>query len=62
MGGFVKIDDWMYGCGTVKPDLFALNALTGQLTDSLRIGSGLLLLLITGCILYTKRRYDASEL
>lgn len=40
MGGVVKIDDWLYGCGTVKPELLSLNANTGQLTDSLRIGSG----------------------
>lgn len=40
MGGIVKIEDYLYGCGTVKPDLRAINANTGQLTDSLRIGSG----------------------
>jgi len=30
----------MYGSGTVKPELLAINASTGALTDSLRIGSG----------------------
>lgn len=40
MGGVVKIGDYLYGSGTVKPDLRALNATTGQLTDSLKVGSG----------------------
>ncbi|MGD0756856.1 MAG: PQQ-binding-like beta-propeller repeat protein [Bacteroidales bacterium] len=40
MGGIVKIGDWLYGCGTVTPDLRSINASTGQLTDSLRAGSG----------------------
>lgn len=40
MGGIVKIDDYLYGCGTVTPDVRAINANTGQLSDSLRIGSG----------------------
>ena len=55
MGGFVKIDDWMYGCGTVKPDLFALNALTGQLTDSLRIGSGAVIAADNRLYYYTQK-------
>ena len=40
MGGIVKIDDSLYGCGTVKNDLRSINAKTGILTDSLRVGSG----------------------
>jgi outer membrane protein assembly factor BamB len=40
MGGVVKIGDFLYGSGTVKPDLRAINANTGVLTDSLKIGSG----------------------
>ena len=40
MGGVLKIGDWLYGSGTVKPLLLAINATTGQLTDSLKIGSG----------------------
>jgi outer membrane protein assembly factor BamB len=40
MGGIVKISDWMYGCGTVTPDLRSVNATTGVLTDSLKVGSG----------------------
>ncbi len=40
MGGFVKIGDFLYGSGTAKPELRAIDAGTGQLTDSLKIGSG----------------------
>ena len=40
MGGIVKIGNYMYGCGTVKPMLLSINANTGIISDSLRIGSG----------------------
>lgn len=40
MGGIVKIGDYLYGSGTAKPELRAINASTGNLTDSLRVGSG----------------------
>lgn len=40
MGGMVKIGDYIYGSGTVKPDLRAINATSGILTDSLKVGSG----------------------
>ena len=40
MGGIVKIGDYLYGSGTVKPELLSVNASTGTLTDSLRVGSG----------------------
>lgn len=40
MGGIVKIGDYLYGSGTAKPELLAINASTGTLTDSLRVGSG----------------------
>ena len=43
MGGVVKIGDYIYGCGTARPWLMSLNAATGQLTDSLKIGSGALI-------------------
>jgi outer membrane protein assembly factor BamB len=43
MGGVVKIGDYIYGSGTASPDIRALNAKTGQLTDSLKIGSGALI-------------------
>jgi outer membrane protein assembly factor BamB len=40
MGGIVKIGDYIYGSGTVKPELLGINSSTGVLTDSLRVGSG----------------------
>lgn len=40
MGGIVKIGNYMYGCGTVSPDIRSIDAETGVLTDSLRIGIG----------------------
>jgi outer membrane protein assembly factor BamB len=40
MGGLVKIGNWLYCGGTVKPQVVAIDATTGVLTDSLRIGSG----------------------
>jgi|WetSurMetagenome_2_1015567.scaffolds.fasta_scaffold01581_5 outer membrane protein assembly factor BamB len=40
MGGVVKIGNYLYGSGTASPDIRAINATTGMLTDSLRIGSG----------------------
>ncbi len=40
MGGIVRIGDYLYGCGTTKPELLSINALTGILTDSLRVGTG----------------------
>ena len=43
MGGIVKIGNFLYGCGTVRPELLAINATTGQLTDSLKLGTGALI-------------------
>ncbi len=40
MGGIVKIGNYLYGCGTVRPVLLSVNAGTGVIADSLRIGSG----------------------
>ena len=40
MGGIVKIGNYIYGGGTAKPELLAVDAVTGQNADSLRIGSG----------------------
>jgi len=40
MGGIVKIGDYLYGCGTVQPELKSVKASTGEATDSLRIGTG----------------------
>jgi len=40
MGGIVKAGNYIYGCGTVRPMLLSINANTGIICDSLRIGSG----------------------
>ena len=40
MGGAVKIGDYIYGCGVAKPEIRSINAVTGELSDSLRIGTG----------------------
>ncbi|HBH84379.1 MAG: hypothetical protein A2X05_08360 [Bacteroidetes bacterium GWE2_41_25] len=36
----VKTGDYLFGCGTATPDLRSVNAESGVITDSLRIGSG----------------------
>lgn len=43
MGGIIKYGDHLFGSATVKPYLRAINATTGMLTDSLRIGPGALI-------------------
>jgi outer membrane protein assembly factor BamB len=43
MGGVVKIGNYIYGDGTVKPEIVSIDATTGILADSLRIGSGALI-------------------
>lgn len=40
MGGIIKLGNYIYGCGTKTPHLKVINATTGEITDSLRIGSG----------------------
>ncbi len=55
MGGVVKIGNYLYGSGTVKPDLRALNATTGILTDSLRIGSGAIIAADNMLYYYTQK-------
>jgi outer membrane protein assembly factor BamB len=40
MGGIVKIGEYLYGCGTATSDVRSINAESGVITDSLRIGSG----------------------
>lgn len=55
MGGIVKIDNYMYGCGTVSPDIRAINAETGVLTDSLRIGIGALIAADNMLYYYTQK-------
>lgn len=55
MGGIVKIGDYLYGCGTAKPDLRAIDAISGKITDSLRIGSGALIAADEMLYYYTQR-------
>lgn len=43
MGGIVKYGDYIFGSSATKPELRVINALTGTLTDSLRIGQGALI-------------------
>ncbi len=43
MGGIVKIDNILYGCAFSKNQLVSVDATTGQLTDSLRIGRGVVI-------------------
>ena len=40
MGGFVKLGDYLYGCGTRKKDLKSFKAETGEPIDSLKAGTG----------------------
>jgi outer membrane protein assembly factor BamB len=40
MGGIVKIGDYLYGSGTTKKQLKSIDAISGGLTDSLKVGSG----------------------
>ncbi len=40
MGGIVKYGDYIYGTGTARPEIRSINALTGELTDSIRLGVG----------------------
>jgi outer membrane protein assembly factor BamB len=55
MGGIVKIGSFLYGSGTLKPDLLSINASSGQLTDSLRIGSGALIAADNMLFYYTQK-------
>ncbi|MGD0340276.1 MAG: PQQ-binding-like beta-propeller repeat protein [Bacteroidales bacterium] len=43
MGGIIKSGDYMYANGSERPLLMAINATTGELTDSLKIGTGTLI-------------------
>ena len=43
MGGAVKIGNFIYGCGVARPELKSINASTGVITDSLKIGTGALI-------------------
>lgn len=43
MGGIIMIDNHIYGSGTAKPQLRSIDAESGQLTDSLQIGRGVVI-------------------
>lgn len=43
MGGIVKIDDHVYGTGFAARDIRSININTGELTDSLKIGPGVVI-------------------
>ncbi len=43
MGGIVKLGDFIFGSGTATPQLRSINAATGVLTDSLKIGRGVVI-------------------
>ncbi|MCF8347088.1 MAG: PQQ-binding-like beta-propeller repeat protein [Bacteroidales bacterium] len=43
MGGIVKIDGHIYGSGTANSQLFSIDAETGEITDSLKIGRGVVI-------------------
>lgn len=43
MGGVVRIGNFIYGCGTTKPEIKSINSTTGIITDSLKIGIGALI-------------------
>lgn len=43
MGGILKSGDYLYGGGTRKKYLFSANATTGEITDSLKIGTGIII-------------------
>jgi outer membrane protein assembly factor BamB len=55
MGGIVKIGDFLYGSGTASPDIRSINASTGQLSDSLRVGSGALIAADNMLYYYTQK-------
>ena len=43
MGGIVKVGSYLYGGGTKKPQLKSIDASTGVLIDSLKIGRGVVI-------------------
>jgi len=55
MGGIVKIGNFIYGTGDSKKQLKAIDATTGQLTDSLKIGWGALIAADEMLYYYTQR-------
>ncbi len=57
MGGIVKIDNYLYGGVTRRRELCAVEVSTGQLTDSLKVGSGALIAADDMLYYYSQRGY-----
>jgi len=55
MGGFVKLDNFLYCGGTITPDIRSINAETGILTDSLKIGTGAIIAADNMLYFYTQK-------
>jgi outer membrane protein assembly factor BamB len=55
MGGTVKVGSYLYGCGTAKPMLWSVNADSGSMADSLRIGSGAVISADNKLFYYTQK-------
>lgn len=43
MGGIVKLDEYLYGGGTAKPQLWSIDATTGLIADSVKVGRGVVI-------------------
>ena len=43
MGGIVKIGNYLYAGGNAKPQLWSVDATTGEISDSLKIGRGVVI-------------------
>ncbi len=43
MGGIVKVGNYLYGGGTAKPQLWSIDATTGVMADSVKIGRGVVI-------------------
>lgn len=55
MGGIVKVGNWIYGGGTTRPLLMSINAISGVIADSLRIGSGAVIAADSMLYYYTQK-------
>jgi outer membrane protein assembly factor BamB len=55
MGGIVKMGNYIYGSGTARPLLMSVNAITGIITDSIRLGSGAVIAADSMLYYYTQK-------
>lgn len=68
MGGVVKLGDYLYGGCTAKPELRSVNAITGETTDSLRLGAGVVIAADEMIYYYSQRgemillKYDQGKM